>query len=368
MFADTGLSDARISTLFLIWSTVGIVAEVPSGALADRFSRRAALVASGLLQAAGYVAWIAAPGYPAFAAGFVLWGLGGAFGSGALEALLYDGLASAGAEDHYPRVYGRITAVRLLSQLPVALAATVLFTTGGYDLVGWVSVACCLATAGVATLLPEPRPHAPAPDHENGSLREAGYVAVLRAGLTEAARRPLVRAAVVAVAVLGGLAALEEYSSLLAHQWGVATSAVPLVLLGMPVLGAAGAALGGVAGRLRPRTLAVLLGAAVALVGGAALLRQPVGVAGVTVAYGLYQLVLVVTDIRLQQRVTGPGRATVTSVAALGMEVTAVALFAIWATGQPAIIVAVGLAVAAALPVLLRPKPSVPVALIDARG
>ncbi len=357
LFADTGLSDAQISTLFLIWSTVGIVAEVPSGALADRFSRRAALTASGLLQAAGYVAWIAAPGYPAFAAGFVLWGLGGAFGSGALEALLYDGLASAGAEEHYPRIYGRITAVRLLSQLPVALAATVLFTAGGYDLVGWVSVACCLATAGVATLLPEARCHAPAPpDAEGDPLIAVGYVAVLRAGVTEAARQPIVRAAVVAVAVLGGLEALEEYSSLLAHQWGVTTSAVPLVLLGMPVLGAAGAALGGAAGRLRPLTLAVLLAVAVALVGGAALLRQPVGVAGVAVAYGLYQLVLVVTDIRLQQRVTGPGRATVTSVAALGMEVTAVALFAIWATGQPAIIVAVGLAVAAALPWLLRPE------------
>jgi len=103
LFADTGLSDARISTLFLIWSTVGIVAEVPSGALADRFSRRAALVASGGLQAAGYVAWIVAPG-------------------GALGALLYDGLASVGAEDHYPRVYGRITAVRLCDRNPPFLS------------------------------------------------------------------------------------------------------------------------------------------------------------------------------------------------------------------------------------------------------
>ena len=41
LFTDTGLSGGQISLLFAIWSTVGIVAEVPTGALADRFSRRA---------------------------------------------------------------------------------------------------------------------------------------------------------------------------------------------------------------------------------------------------------------------------------------------------------------------------------------
>ncbi len=30
LFADTGLSDAEISALFVIWSVVGIAAEVPS--------------------------------------------------------------------------------------------------------------------------------------------------------------------------------------------------------------------------------------------------------------------------------------------------------------------------------------------------
>ena len=106
LFADAGMSDARISGLFLIWSATGIVAEVPAGVLADRFSRRGAVVASGLLQAGGYVLWISAPGFAGFAAGFALWAVGGAFGSGALEALLYDGLAAAGAEDTYPRRSG----------------------------------------------------------------------------------------------------------------------------------------------------------------------------------------------------------------------------------------------------------------------
>jgi len=365
LFADTGLSDAQISTLFLVWSAVGFVAEVPSGALADRFSRRALLVASGLLQAAGYALWIAAPGYRAFAGGFVLWGLGGAFGSGALEALLYDGLASAGVQDSYPVVYGRVAAVRLLSQLPAGIAATVLFSTGGYDLVGWVSVACCLATAAVATRLPEDRA-LPTRSRSDGGVQvgeaasdeaaEAGYFAVLRSGLVEAARYPAVGAAVLAVAVLSGFEGLEEYFALLAREWGVTTSLVPVTLLAIPLVGAAGAALGGSAELLGPRTLAVVFTIATAVLGGAALLRQPVGVGGIAVAYGLYQLVLVVTDTRLQQRIEGRARATVTSLAALGTEITCVVLYTVWAAGRPMLLVGIALAVAAGLPWLLRPR------------
>jgi MFS family permease len=373
LFADAGLSNARISTLFLLWSAVGIVAGVPCGALADRFSRRAALVVAGVSQAAGYVLWISAPGYLAFAAGFVLWGLGGAFGSGALEALVYDAMASVGGEGHYPRVYSRVKAVGLLSQLPAAAAATVLFATGGYVLVGWVSVASCLAAAAFATRLPEVRPDpipvtssAPVtgsvpvtsdvPGRPDADGDQSGYLAMLRAGVAEAALRPAVRAAVVAVAVLGGLDGVEEYFPLLAQHWGVATPMVPLVVVAIPLVGGAGAALGGAARALAPRSLAVAFGAAVVVFIGAELLQQPAGVAGIALAYGLYQLVLVVVDTRLQQRITGPARATVASVAALGTDVTAIALYGVWALGRPGLVAVAALALAAGLPWLLEQK------------
>ena len=78
LFADSGLSDAEISALFALWSAVGIIAEVPSGALADSFGRRTALVVGALVEAVGYASWVLLPELPGFAAGFVLWGLGGA--------------------------------------------------------------------------------------------------------------------------------------------------------------------------------------------------------------------------------------------------------------------------------------------------
>ncbi|HEU5109781.1 MAG TPA: MFS transporter, partial [Micromonosporaceae bacterium] len=325
LFADTGLSAAQISVLFMIWSTVAFVAEVPTGALADRFSRRAALVASSALTACGFATWVLLPWFAGFAAGFALWAFGGSLASGAFEALLYDGLAAAGAADHYPRLYGWIEALELLAQLPVAVAATVLFNLGGYQLVGWASVATCLGSAVLATRLPEPPRHTGPEDAAPG-----GYFATLRAGLAEAARRPAVRAAVIAVAVLSGVDALEEYFSLMAADWGVSVGAIPVALLGVPLAGAAGAVLGGRAARLRPLALAGLLGVGVALFGLAVLLRLPVGVAGIALFYGLYRMVVVVVDAALQRTIEGPARATVTSVAGLGIEVVAVLVFVAW--------------------------------------
>jgi hypothetical protein len=342
LFAHTGLSDADISVLFVIWSGVGILAEVPMGAVADRFSRRQALVLAGVGQAAGYVLWTAWPGFPGFALGFVLWGLFGALASGTLEALVYDGLAAVGAQDRYSAVLSRIRVAELLAQLPTAGAATALFADGGYRLVGWVSVAMCLGAAALATRLPEAIPAAASVDTDD----ELGYFATLRAGVAEAAARPTVRRAVLAVALLGGLDAFEEYFSLLANEWGVPVLAVPAAVLVIPVAGAIGAAVGGRHGRLRSALLGALLAAAAAVLFGSGLVHRPVALAGLGLFYGLYRLVWLVADARLQASISGRARATVTSVAELGTEFTCLAVYAAWALHQTAGIAVLVLAIA----------------------
>ncbi len=345
-FADTGLSGAEISLLFVIWSAVGIVAEVPSGALADRFSRRWSLVAASVLQAVGYVVWVTAPEFAGFAVGFVLWGLGGALISGAFEALLYDGLAAAGEQERFARVNGWVTATGLLSELPAAAAASWLFSVGGYVLAGWVSVGVCLVGAAVASLFPEPV-------RDESDEDELGYFATLRVGVREAAAHPGARAMVIAAAVLGGLDAFEEYFPLMAHGWGVSSGLVPLAMVGIPLAGAAGAAVGGVM-RWRPGMPAWVLGAAMVLLLVSGLWRQPWGLALVAVFYGLYRAVLVVVEARLQDSIEGPARATVTSVAGIGVEVAAFGVYGAWALGGVVAVALLFLVVAVALPGLAR--------------
>jgi MFS family permease len=351
LFVDTGLSAAQISALFAVWSAVGVLGEVPSGALADRFSRRSCLVAAGVLQACGYAGWILLPSFAGFAAGFVLWGLAGVLVSGAREALLYDGLAAVGAGEQYARVNGWVTAAELLAQLPAAAAATVLYAVGGFPLVGWASVGVCLAAAAVASRLPEQPRRSGSDDDPDDEL---GYFATLRVGLAVAAHRPGVRAVLVAVALLGAFDAVEEYFPLVVAGWGVPTALVPVVDLPIVLAGVVGAALAGRAARLRPVMLAVVLAGAMLLFGIAGFGGLPAGVAAVAVFYGAFRCVLVVVDARLQERIDSRSRATVTSVAGVGTDIATFGLYAGWAIGAAPLVAVLGVLVAVALPLLLR--------------
>ncbi|SDH04235.1 Predicted arabinose efflux permease, MFS family [Lentzea fradiae] len=303
--------------LLAVWSLTAVVFEVPSGAIADRFSRRSSLVASGVLQACGYAAWVLFPSFWGFAAGFVLWGLGGTLQSGAFEALLYDGLAANGDEERYGRLNARVDTIELVAQVPVAVVATALFSLGGYQLAGWISVAMCLASSLVALRFPEP---------ERGSDDdEPGYFATLRTGLREAVP---VRRAVLAVALVYAIDAFEEYFTLLAQDWQVPTVWVPLATIGVPLTGAAGAAL---AGRLPSRGW-VLFAAGLVLLAAAAL-AVPVAIVLLGLFYGLYRFVLVHVETELQHRIESDSRATVTSVAAIGSEFVAFAVYGLWVLG-----------------------------------
>ena len=322
LFVDTGLSEAQISVLFALWSITAFLAEVPTGALADRWSRRGALVLAGALQAAA----------------FVVWGVGGALMSGTSEALVYDGLAAVGGEGAYVRVHGWMTSAELLVQVPTALLASGLFALGGYPLVGWVSVGACLCAGLLALRFPEaPR----VADGDGGTLRS---------GVTAALRRPGLLLVVLAVALVGGLDAVEEYFPVLAADRGVAVTAVPVTILGISLAGAAGAALGGHAGRLPDRALPALLLVAGLLLAAGAVLPAVASLAAVALFYAIYLAVLVVAEARLQDRITGPYRATLTSVAGVGVELAALLVFGAWAVGGA---VGVAVLVVAVVPVVL---------------
>ncbi len=324
VFSDSGLATSQISLLFLIWSATAVVLEIPTGALADRFTPRATLMAAGIIRSAGFALWIVAPGFTGFAAGFVLWGTSGALESGSFQSMLYSGLDRHGATDRYPGLLGRSEAVARVAEVAATLAAAPLLVLGGTALVGWASVGVGLAGSMVAAGFPR-----------SGSSKgtgpkgqeEVGYLELLRSGVGEAWRAASVRRLVVLSSVIVGLTAVDEYVPLLARAIAVPDAWIPVVLAGLPLAAAAGTAAAGVAAKARPAVVGLPLVVVTGMVIIAAATASPALLPILGGWWFVVNLATVLVDARLQDAVTGPSRATVTSVAGLGSELAAIAMF-----------------------------------------
>ncbi len=327
LFRDHGLSPGAVSSLLVIWSVTGFVLEVPSGAWADAIDRRLLLILSAGVYAGAFSSWMLMPNYVGFALGFVLWGASSAMASGTFEALLYDELAARKATTGYTGLIGWAQSLAMVATVVGIAAAGPLYARGGYALVGWTSVGVAALHGVLAWSLPK------APKTEDVEDDDGSYLAMLRGGVGEAVRRPVVRHALLLAAAFGVLA-FDEYFSLLARDAGASNSAVPwfvaLTLLGPAI----GTALAGRTAAMTGRQMSWVVAAAAVLLCGGALLGNLAGFVALSIGYGLAWNASTVADARVQDAIEGPARATVTSVLGLSTEVFALATYAVVGIGS----------------------------------
>ncbi|MGW7466343.1 MFS transporter [Streptomyces xantholiticus] len=331
LFAEHGLTTAEISSLFAIWCAVGLLVEVPSGVWADVVSRKALMAIGPVLTAGGFALWALTPSYAAYAAGFTLWAIGGSLRSGSMEALVHDELERLGAADRYGRVMGRAAAVGMAATATATAAAAPALAFGGDTLVWGGSIAACLLCAAVGATLPE---HRTTGHHEKAE--RPGYVATLRDGLAEVrGSRPVRRAMVLAVVITSVWGVLDEYVPLLAASTGVATETVPLLVLVVWVGVTLGSLLVGPGERLTDRTVAALVAVAAVALAAGALSGTPTGFVLLGAAFGVFQLADVLADVRLQAAISGPSRATITSLTGLGTNIASLLAYGAYAALSP---------------------------------
>lgn len=322
MMLAQGVNIAQISGLFILWSLVSIVAEIPTGVLADRIPRRYLLVTAQILRAAGFGVWLVWPDWWGYATGFVLWGISGAFHSGTYQAFVYDELAAVGQSQRYTWWQGRLNALTELGLMLCAFAGAAAIQWG-YDGVGYISIAVGLITAGLYATLPS------APPREQ--LADTGYWHELKVGVGEALRTPTILRLAILGAVVGSVyGVMEEYTPVYAAIPGLELWQISLLegIIGVAVIGGSL-----VAHRLQAvgdKGFAWLLAlAGLALIAAAAPWRIP-GFGAVMLGFGLLKLLEVAYDARLQHEISSHRRATITSVSGFILEILSIGLYGIF--------------------------------------
>jgi MFS family permease len=110
LFLDFGLSIEQFALLNTVWAATIVLAEVPSGALADIIGRKRLLVSTSVLMIFELIVICFVPlgnislVFWVFLVNRILSGLAEAMASGADEALAYDTLVEKGLANEWPRV------------------------------------------------------------------------------------------------------------------------------------------------------------------------------------------------------------------------------------------------------------------------
>jgi MFS family permease len=319
MFVDEGLKPAEITICLTAWSVIGFVLQVPSGVVADRWSRRHILAWSQLVRGAGFAVWLVYPHFWGFLVGLLLWGVKSAFTSGTFEALLYDELKARGRAQDYTRIFGRTRAIQSGGVLLAALGAAVVVKFGyGATLIASL-VSVVLAMAAAVSLPPAPKAI---------SAQARDFLTDLRLGLAESFRAPAVLGILAFSAIALALgAALEEFWPIFGAKVGLAR---PVIALFVGAQNAIEVLVSLVAYRLSglpTRGFYALFGIGGLLLVIAAGLFTPSAMLLLAAYSGLMKLVGVVFEGRLQHAITSDRRATIGSVKSFVAQIGITALY-----------------------------------------
>lgn len=146
MMQDSGVPNFSIAMLIVAWSSTSFLLQVPSGAIADKYSRKNILIAAQFSKIAAFAVWMLFPDFTGFLIGFVFWGAQGAFMSGTFEALLYDEAQRHGEVDKYSKIYGRMRAADFVGLIAASALAAPVFAIGGYNLVLLATIIMIIAS------------------------------------------------------------------------------------------------------------------------------------------------------------------------------------------------------------------------------
>ena len=319
LIVNYGVSPFELSILLSSWSASAIVFELPSGALADRLSRRWLLMSACWFKSACFFVWILYPTFWGFLCGFVLWGLESAIRSGTEEALVYEAVQRERTGSHFERVFGRGAAAGSLGTGLAFLAGGYLVDSMGFDLVLVISVVSPLLGALLVWTWSDS-------SSAQRSRAQLSFARTLTRGIGSVlGSRYLL--AVVAMAVLFTpiWGAVDEYLGVFLLE----KKSVSITFVGIVYAAATGAnaiavvvAHRLVGGGLK--RVSWIYGLATVMLSGSVFLPGPFGALPLVISLGLNGLASILLDGLLQRAADDAARATTASVKGLMQSITGI--------------------------------------------
>lgn len=317
------LSVAQISALLAIWSIPAVLLEIPTGIIADRISRKWLIFLGMVLKAGCYTTWIFADGFLLYAAGFLLWGIGGSFQSGSEEALIYDSLKLTEREQNFDRVLGKGRFWSGLSTMMACVLGGFLGMHYGFRPALYLSVFFGLLGAAIIGSMKEVNLYKESLSSDRTDEKNNTLMYALRFLFH---KKEIFLCSLLALLVLTIAGVLDEYDQLIAEKYGLTItligvwSSVRFVLISLGGYLAVWISKGlerivGRGNKVLSFALLCLSAAGSLIIAG--LVRQ----LGVMVLYGLFYLIMAAGDVLqenyIQQQIGEEGRSTVHSLLAL---------------------------------------------------
>jgi predicted MFS family arabinose efflux permease len=216
-----GMNLTQIGILLFLWSVMSLLFEVPTGILADRWSRRKMLILSGLFFSTCYTIWIFSNSFSIFLLGFMFRTLGATFASGTLQAYLFDYLKSHDLSNDFEKILGKGNALRTLG-IGTAVAFGGFFSQISYNFALIASAISILTISVIAFLWPEIKPITP--------TGEENYWHFLRNSIdTVRKSRVLLKIVLFSAIVLAIFANLEEFNDVYLKFLGFPNSIIGLI-------------------------------------------------------------------------------------------------------------------------------------------
>jgi MFS family permease len=153
------LGPSAIAYIIIVYGLIQIFFNIPTGALADKWSRKGMIIVSLLILFASTYILGTSNSLTQYLIGTFGWGLYLVCFNGTLESLLYDSLKQRGVAGTYKKIYGRSQAFFMLGVFISSSASGFMANSFGIRSPYFITLASVVVAIAVSLLLIEPEFH-----------------------------------------------------------------------------------------------------------------------------------------------------------------------------------------------------------------